>query len=143
MHAASQIPDEGTYSRVLRRYDRDPRHAHQMRFASYDVNLRAVAAAMDGVTAPTLFFPLGKEHAADRATRVGWKDETAAWHAALGKVLTPESEQQAQAIEQQVQGMGWNELRQYAVEIGVEQSGKRSEVEARIIEHHRARLARA
>ena len=69
MHAASQIPDEGTYSRVLRRYDRDPRHAHQMRFASYDVNLRAVAAAMDGVTAPTLFFPLGKERAADRATR--------------------------------------------------------------------------
>lgn len=143
MHAASQIPDEGTYSRVLRRYDRDPRHAHQMRFASYDVNLRAVAATMNGVTAPTLFFPLGKEHAADRATRVGWRDETAAWHTALGNALTPEAEQQVALVAEQIAALGWNELRAYAVEAGIEQHGKRAEVEARIVEHHRARLAGA
>ena len=95
------------------------------------------------MTAPTLFFPLGKEHAAHRATRVGWVDVTAEWHRALGAELTPEAEQQVALLAGQIKALAWNELRAYAVQEGIEQHGKRAEVEQRIIEHHRARLAGA
>jgi hypothetical protein len=61
----------------LRRYDR--KADLQLRHNGYDVNLVSVAVEMNGVVAATLFFPLGKDASAKRATRFGWKDETEAW----------------------------------------------------------------
>ena len=124
MHANSRIPEPGTYGRVLRRYDRDPRYAHQQRFASYDVNLRAVAAEMSGRVAMTLFFPTGKEQAAQRATMVGWLDCTDEWQAHLSRAaLTPV---------QRLSAMPWNDLLSLAAEHGIDRSGRRPVVEERV-----------
>ncbi len=68
------IPNPKTWSRALRRYDRDPRLP--MRYASYDANINAKVIDVNGTIALTLFFPKGKEVSAARATRLGWIDET-------------------------------------------------------------------
>jgi len=134
------LPDPDTYNRVLRRYDRDPRHAHQMRYASYDVNLRAVAADLDGVVAPTLFFPPGKEAAADRALRVGWRDATADWNRALGRKPDPAQQDRLDALTHAVESMDWNALRAYASQHGLDCTGKRADVQGRVLEYHRAQV---
>ena len=69
-----EIPAPSTWSRVLRRYDRDPRLP--LVFAGYDCRVVAKPVDVGGVVAPTLFFPLGKEEGAKRAIRLGWIDET-------------------------------------------------------------------
>jgi hypothetical protein len=69
-----EIPAPSTWSRVLRRYDRDPRLPFV--FAGYDCRVTAKPIEVNGVIAPTLFFPLGKEEGAKRAVRLGWIDET-------------------------------------------------------------------
>lgn len=74
-------PEPGTYGRVLRRYDRDP--MLQIRLSAYDANVKSRPIEMFGVAAPTLFMPPGKNAAADRALKIGWKDETEAWAAHL------------------------------------------------------------
>lgn len=74
-------PNPDAYGRVLRRYDRDARLP--IRFAGYDVNLTSRPVEAHGRVAPTLFFPKGKEAAAHRATRLGWKDETESFRAHL------------------------------------------------------------
>lgn len=135
MHPNSRIPEPGTYNRVLRRYDRDPRYAHQQRFASYNVNLRAVAAEMDGQVAMTLFFPPGKETAAARATRVGWIDCTEAWMAMLAGPPVPSE------FAKMLGGLPWNALIRYATGRGVDHKGKRPQVEARILAWHDAQAA--
>jgi hypothetical protein len=137
---ATSLPDPDSYNRVLRRYDRDPRHAHQQRFASYDVNLRAVAAELDGVVAMTLFFPRGRETAADRALRQGWLDATADWNRALGRKPDPAQQDRLDALTHAVEAMDWNGLRKYASERGLDTSGKRPDVEARVLEYHRAQV---
>ena len=140
---ATNLPDPDTYNRVLRRYDRDPRHAHQMRFASYDVNLRAVAADMDGVVAPTLFFPHGKETAADRALRVGWREATADWNRALGRKPSDDQQAQLDQLASAVEAMDWNTLRAWASERGLDCTGKRADLEARALEYNRAQVVGA
>lgn len=139
MHHASVVPEPNTYHRVLRRTDRDPRYSHQMRFASYDVNLRAVAVELGGVTAPTLFFPKGKEKAADRALRVGWVDVTREWHEYLGNKLPPERELELNRELDRVLSLDWNALKGWAKERDLDCSGKRPDVEHRVREwlHHR------
>lgn len=67
-------PDPASYGRVLRRYDRDP--GLPIRFSGYDVSIVSKPIEAHGRVAPTLFFPKGKEAAAQRATRLGWRDET-------------------------------------------------------------------
>jgi len=69
-----QVPDPSTWCRALRRYDRDPRLP--MMYASYSVTIRAKPVEIDGRVALTLFFPNGRESAADRALKLGWIDET-------------------------------------------------------------------
>ena len=126
------IPEPGTYGRVLRRYDRA---AHlPLRFASYDVNIVAVPAELNGTMAATLFFPCGKEIAAQRALRLGWQDETDLWmkwvgagQEAAGGTTAP----LGHALSQ----MEWNDLTAYARKLKLKSSGKRPEVEARIIAH--------
>ena len=68
-----QVPDPSTWCRALRRYDRDPRLP--MMYASYSVTIRAKPVEIDGRVALTLFFPNGRESAADRALKLGWIDE--------------------------------------------------------------------
>lgn len=67
------------YGRVLRRYDRDA--ALPIRFTGYDTSVVSQPIEMHGRVAPTLFFPPGREAAAHRATRLGWRDETEAFGA--------------------------------------------------------------
>ena len=127
------IPSE--FSRVLRRYDRDPRV--QLRFSGYDCTVRSMVVELGGVSAPTLFFPVDKEAAAERATFVGWKDETAAWHAEHGGPPRPSIKPLIHALE----NMEWNSLRSYATERGIEASGKRDAVINRIIAWHEGRVS--
>lgn len=142
-HASSKIPDPKTYERVLRRYDRDPRHAHQIRYVGYDVSLRAVAAELDGVTAPTLFFPRGKSAAVHRATRVGWVDETEKWNIAIARQLDPEwTAKQLAAIESGIKALTWNKIRGYAKKRKIDAVGDRADLENRIMEWHKARLSK-
>lgn len=84
-----QPPDPSTYSRVLRRYDRDPRLT--LRYATYDVNLQSKPVEMWGRVASTLFVPPGKETAALRATRLGWHDETESFAAFLAGAPDPKA----------------------------------------------------
>jgi hypothetical protein len=149
MHAASTIPDPGTYGRVLQRFDRDPRMAHQQRLAGYDVNLRGVRAPATrdvpdtwGGDAITMFVPVGKGNAADRAVKQGWHDVTAAWNRALGRKPDPATAQQLSALQHAVEGMEWNALRKYATDKGIDASGKRADVEARVLEWHAAQARR-
>lgn len=136
---ASTIPTN--YGRVLRRTDRDVRLSANMRYASYDVNLRAIAVEHpDGVQALTLFFPSGKDAAAQRATRLGWVDVTDAWRrkpaspdpdpvsvqeASVPKVEAPSKQTLAK--------MAWSALRGLAKERGVAAKGSRESVEAAVL----------
>lgn len=72
-------PDVATIGRVLRRYDRAP--WLPLVFAGYDCRVSAVPAECYGVVAATLFFPPGRDVAADRALRYGWRDESARYRA--------------------------------------------------------------
>lgn len=139
MHAASRIPAPGTYDRVLRRYDRDPQFAHQQKFASYDVHLRAVNAEMKGRSAMTLFFPKGKGHAADRATRFGWIDETAAWNAEQDRDTALGEPGAGSALGHALSSMKWHDLVAYTEERGIRIHGlRRPQVEEAVIEWHMA-----
>jgi hypothetical protein len=142
MHPSSIIPDPGTYERVLQRFDRDPRMAHQQRFASYDVNLRGVAApsVRGGGDAITMFVPVGKGAAADRAVKVGWCDVTSDWHIALGRTPNPEQVRRLSALDYALGQMEWNALRKYASDRHISTTGKRAEVEARVVEYHHAQV---
>lgn len=125
-HAASSIPEPGTYHRVLRRYDRDPRHAHQQHFVSYDVSLRAVAAEMGGKVAMTLFFPKGKDAAAHRATRQGWVDCTQEWHEELNAPdLTP--------LRDGLAALEWNDFVQVAKSLTGDGKGRRNDITERLL----------
>ena len=147
MHAASTIPDEGTYERVLQRFDRDPRMAHQQRFAGYDVNLRGVRApstrsvpATWNGDAITMFVPVGRGGAADRAVKVGWVDVTADWNRALGRRPDPEQARQLSTLQHALAGMAWNSLRAYASDREIDCSGKREDMETRVMEWHRSQV---
>jgi len=141
MHPNSQIPEPNTYGKVLRRTDRDPRLAHQIRYVGYDVTLRAVAAELDGKTAPMIFFPEGKDAAAHRATRLGWVDVTDKWNEAIGRKLDPQyAAKQLSALRHTVKSMGWHALRAYAKERNIVGTGERSEIEARVMEWHAAQV---
>ena len=115
-------PKLGTYGRVLRRLDRDPRFATQQKFVSYDTHLRGRAIKHpDGKVALTMFFPVGKETAAERGCKIGWIDVTDEWHD--GRPLT----------EEEIHGLEWLDLRKKAVKLGLSAKGGRPEVEARMI----------
>jgi hypothetical protein len=112
--------------RVLRRYDRT--HTLPMRFASYDVNIVAVPYEMNGISACTLFFPKGKDHAANRACKLGWHDETAKWRVKVG--IDSDKEPMADFT-----NLGWHDLRKLASSKGIDLSGKRPDIERRLKEH--------
>ena len=114
------------YSRVLRRYDRSP--DIPMRFASYDVNLNSRSEVLEGKRALTLFFPPGKENAAARATKLGWIDETERWNAAHGN-LTENTK------DPEWKNLNWNQFRKYAGSRGIDLSGKRADIENRLVEY--------
>lgn len=106
-------PDRSTWTRVLRRYDRDPRLP--WRLASYDLNVQARPVEMNGTVAPTVFVPPGREEAARRATRLGWRDETEAFSAWLDRELVREPEPVAgpvsgDALRQRLDGLTWAAL---------------------------------
>lgn len=67
---STEIPDN--FSFVLRRYDRNANLA--LRFVCYGENTVSRSIELDGVVAPTIF--LKTKPARDRATKLGWKDET-------------------------------------------------------------------
>lgn len=144
----NQIPT--TYGRVLRRTDRDVRLAANMRYASYDCNLPAIATTHpDGVEALTLFFPEGKEAAAHRATRLGWVDVTESWRAEDAPTPEPVEEvrgaapsavaetststSKATPTEGALAKMTWTALRLLAKERGVSTRGARESVEAAVL----------
>lgn len=87
-------PAPGTYCRVLRRYDRHPGLALQVN--CYTAVLPAIAVEMDGVVAPTVFVPNGKETIALFALRFGWKDETTKWLASLKAATDAEESKRAE-----------------------------------------------
>jgi hypothetical protein len=142
----NEIPT--TYGRVLRRTDRDVRLAVNMRYASYDCNLPAIATTHpDGVEALTLFFPEGKEAAAHRATRLGWVDVTESWRAeeapspepveevrdAAPSAVAETSTSKATPTEGALAKMTWTALRALAKERGVSTRGSRDSVEAAVL----------
>lgn len=104
-------PDRSTWSRVLRRYDRDPRLP--WRVTSYDVNVEAQPVSLNGRIAPTIFVPHGREAAAHRATRLGWIDETEAWDRAMSQSAPVEAAPEplvGDALREHLQGMRWHTL---------------------------------
>lgn len=143
---SNPIPE--TYARVLRRTDRDVRLAANMRYSSYDCNLPAISTKHpDGVEALTLFFPVGKEAAAHRATRLGWVDVTDSWRAettpspesisetrdAAPSAVAETSTSKATPTEGALAKMTWNALRKLAKERGVSTRGSREAVEALVL----------
>lgn len=112
--------------RVFRRYDR--LHTMPMRFASYDVNLKAISYEIEGVKACTLFFPKGKDHAADRALKLGWIEETEKWRQEVGLAEKP-------TIAQTFGHLNWHELRKLASSKGLDLSGKRNDIESRLSDY--------
>lgn len=113
------------YGRVLRRYDRSPKIP--MRFASYDVSINSSAQDLDGVIALTLFFPVGKDVAAKRALKFGWIDETEKWNLQYNQ----------NPGETHWSKLSWHEFRAYARAKGIDLSGKRPEIESRLIEQEK------
>jgi hypothetical protein len=136
------IPE--TFGRVLRRTDRDVRLAANMRFSSYDVSLAAVAVEHpDGVQALTLFFPVGKDSAAHRATRLGWVDVTDEWTkpkpsapvaAAVEEAPSQVADRASMApTEEALRKMTWSALRTLAKDRSVSARGSREDVEAAVL----------
>lgn len=116
------------YCKVLRRYDRSPKL--DIRFSGYDITLKSVPFEIDGVTALTLFFPVGKENAALRATKLGWIDETELYEKrVLGKTVEQDSSD--------IKEMSWHQLRKHAAKLGLDLTGKREDIESRILEVRR------
>lgn len=108
-----EIPPVSQWCKVLRRYDRDPRLP--WRYASYDCNIVAKPIDFNGKVAPTLFFPVGKEHAALRAMKEGWRDETIPFLRVLNGEPVPEpikvkSEPEPEPIAQLIVGNGEEEI---------------------------------
>lgn len=134
-------PDPSTYCAVMRRLDRDPRHAHQQRFNSYDVSLRAkVIEHPDGKVAMTLFFPVGKDSSVIRARRAGWIDVTKLWSPTEdAKASSPAPANPAVApgagspLSESLRAMTWPALQELARERGSRQTGSRDAVEAGIL----------
>lgn len=111
-------PDRSTWTRVLRRYDRDPRLP--WRLASYDLNVEARPVEMHGTVAPTVFVPPGREEAARRATRLGWRDETEAFSAWLDRDV-PQPEPvvplAGEALRERLDRMQWGHLLKLAASL--------------------------
>lgn len=142
MPVATTPPEPGTYERVLRREDRDPRV--EWRASCYDCVLRSRDIEMFGVRAPTLFVPIGKDLAADRLCRpqFGWRDVTAHWQAHLdGKqdpaapVPEPVPTSGSEPITKQlVTSMAWGRLQRFARGHGVPTlKRKRTAIEADLL----------
>lgn len=112
--------------RVLRRFDR--LHTMPLRFAAYDVNLSAISYVIDGVRACTLFFPKGRDHAANRALKLGWIDETDKWRIQVGLDAPAEKEVD-------FSDLGWHQLRKLASSKGLDLSGRRPDIENRLKEY--------
>ena len=119
-----EAPPRDTYGRALRRYDRDPRLP--WRFATYAVNLVAKPVNVNGVVAPTLFFPATTQGAAaaQRAQKMGWKDETEALHAHEAAVAAhvpappapPMRKLTGEALLEHLRAMDYNAMRAIAKE---------------------------
>lgn len=77
--AIKQSPEPGSYNFVLRRYDRVPHIS--ILWAGYEETRPSRNIELEGVRAPTLFLLTRPER--DRALKVGWKDETERFHAAV------------------------------------------------------------
>lgn len=120
MGTGETINNGQPYGRVLRRYDCSPKLA--MRYCGYDVSLKSAAHELNGKVALTLFFPPGKENAADRARKLGWVDETEAWNLQYKSSITHWS------------NLGWHEFRKYAGNLGIDLAGTREDIEKRLIE---------
>lgn len=122
------IPPAGSFGRVLRRTDRDADFlAGQVRFASYDVNIKARAVDHpDGIRALTLFLPKGKESSVIRAVRAGWQDVTDLWSEMMTE--RPSTYTELMALE-------WPAMQTLAKEQGVRTNGvKREAVAANLAE---------
>jgi len=115
--------------RVLRRYDR--LHTMPMRFASYDVNLKAISYELGGVLACTLFFPKGRDHAADRALKLGWIEETEKWKIQVGLQTSRENAPD-------FKNLNWHEIRKLASSKGLDLSGKRPDIELRLKDYFKS-----
>lgn len=126
-HHRSVIPEPGTYGRVMLRRDYDPRSAHQQIYTAYDVSLRAVAAELGGEVCTMIFFPIGKDAAAHRASRLNWIDCTAAWM----KQLDTGGQGAHRAT---LDAMVWNDFRKLATEAGLPHGGKREALTDSLVE---------
>ena len=76
----TEPPAPGTYTFVLRRYDRDLLE-HAIAFPCYDGSFDSRWIEFEGRAAHTLF--VNTEPQRDRARYQGWKDETDRWFASL------------------------------------------------------------
>lgn len=120
MESEKNINNGEPYGRVLRRYDRAP--TVSLRYCGYDVSLKSSPHELEGKVALTIFFPPGKDAAADRARKLGWVDETEKWNLQYKDSTTHWS------------NLGWHEFRKYAGDLGIDLSGKREDIEKRLIE---------
>ncbi len=125
-----QVPDPSTWCRALRRYDRDPRLP--MMYASYNVTIKAKAVEVDGKIALTLFFPNGRENAAERALKLGWIDETESVRRAAGP--TQGLVLAGQALSDYLDTMEFQALRRLARAVGVSKKADRNRLTAWIME---------
>ena len=123
-----QIPNPQTWSRALRRYDRDPRHPYL--FSGYDCAVKAKPVEIEGTLAPTLFFPLGKEESAKRAAKLGWIDETDRVRAEGFKFV----HLQGTALVDFLETLGWNEIRKLGKALGVVGTHERGALTALVVD---------
>ncbi len=125
-----QVPDPATWCRALRRYDRDPRLP--MLYASYNVTIKAKPVEVDGKVALTLFFPIGRENAAERAMKLGWIDETDVVRKAAGPahciILA------GTALSDYLDTLEFREIRKLARAVGVIRKADRNKLTGWIIE---------
>ena len=75
MSAKTEIPTEGSFSFVLRRYDYLP--TSEQRVVGYKETAMSRNIEFDGANAPTIFIR-GKNFA-ERAAKLGWVDITDLW----------------------------------------------------------------
>jgi hypothetical protein len=123
-----EIPAPSTWSRALRRYDRDPRLP--LVFAGYDVRVTAKPVEVNGVVAPTLFFPLGKEEGAKRAVRLGWIDATHEVQAEVRKYVALTGTALADFLET----LDWHALRRVGKALGIVGQYDRSKYTSMIVD---------
>lgn len=138
MRTVKLVEPPEAFGRVLRRTDRDLRNAHMQRVPGYDYTARGMAIEHpDGVQATTIFFPEGKDAAADRATKIGWIDCTALWKNGPLPEPPEKIEDEPPPLEptaEMLKEMTWPQIQALAKERGTRQTGSRDMVERGIIE---------